>query len=93
MNIGRRIYYDEVTGEIIQETGERSGDVIITTVDQDFIFYSKLSKRVRETVGYLELEFGDYTDDFREGHLVGINTAERTPLFSYPDFNKSQKNS
>ncbi|MBY0014041.1 hypothetical protein [Paenibacillus typhae] len=91
MNIGRRIYYDKVTGDIIQETGERSGDVIITTIDQDFVFCSKLSERVRETVGCLELEFGDYADDFREGQLIRINTAERIPLFSYPEFNNKPK--
>lgn len=88
MNIGRRIYYDKVTGEIIQDTGERSGDVVITTIDQEFVFYSKLSERVRETVGYLELEFGDYIDDFREGQLVLIDTVEGIPLFSYPDFSR-----
>ncbi len=64
MNIGRRIYYDQTTGNVILDTGERSGSVIETTVDQDFEIYKALKERIRETVGIIELEYGQYAEDF-----------------------------
>ncbi|MCL6456723.1 MAG: hypothetical protein K6T85_01830 [Gorillibacterium sp.] len=85
MNIGRRIYYDKETGNIIQDAGERSGDVIETTVYQDFISYLSLAERVPDTVGYVELEYGQYTQDFAEGRLERIDLGTLTPLFSYSD--------
>ena len=34
MQIGRRIYYDKTTGNVILDTGEREGHVVPTTVEQ-----------------------------------------------------------
>lgn len=66
MNIGRRIYYDKATGNVIQDIVERSGDVTETTVEQDFESYVVLSERVPETVGYIELEHGLYAADLNQ---------------------------
>lgn len=77
MEIGMRIYYDIATGNIIVNTGERSGDVVETTREQDFNVYVALSDRVPETVGVMELEYGEYAQDFREcnGYKVNVKKA------------------
>jgi len=87
MNIGRRIYYDLSTGNIIQDTGERSGHVVPTTVEQDFRSYAALAERVPETVGVLELEYGQYAQDFAEcnGFKIDVSGPEPVLVFSYPD--------
>lgn len=85
MEIGRRIYYDKVTGNIIQDTGERAGDVIETTVEQDFAAYAALAERVPDSVGSIQLDYGQYTQDFTEGRLDRIDLETLTPVFSYPD--------
>ena len=85
MQIGRRIYYDKATGNIILDTGERSGDVVETAVEQDFAAYAALAERVPDTVGHVQLQYGEYAQDFMEGRLNRIDLNTLQPVFSYPD--------
>ena len=87
MQIGRRIYYELETGNPILDTGERSGDVIETTIDQDFETFKVLADRVRETVGCLQLEYGQYAQDFAacSGYRVDVSSEPHRLVFSYPD--------
>lgn len=87
MQIGRRIYYELATGNIILDTGERSGDVVETTQEQDFQSYAALAERVPETVGVLELDYGEFASDFAEcnGFMVDVSGSEPALVFSYPD--------
>lgn len=90
MQIGRKLYFELATGNIIQDTGERTGDVIETTREQDFATYAALAQRVPETVGMIQLEYGQYAQDFMEcnGYRVDISGAEPKLVFSYPDPNE-----
>ncbi|GCD83657.1 hypothetical protein PTHTG4_27210 [Parageobacillus thermoglucosidasius] len=83
--IGRKIYYDKATGNVIVDTGEMIGYVQETTIDQDFETYQALKERVRDTVGVIQLEFGQYAQDFAEcsGYRVNPQTLELE--FSYPE--------
>lgn len=87
MQIGRRIYFEKSTGNVIIDTGERSGNVVETTIDHDFSVYAALAARVPETVGVLELEYGQYARDFAacNGYRVDIESDPPQLLFSYPD--------
>lgn len=93
MNIGRKIYYDKATGNVIIDTGERSGDVVETTVEQDFEVYRALNERVPETVGVLQLEYGQYIEDFiaSNGYCVDVSGDEPQIVFTYPDPENSQE--
>lgn len=64
MQIGRKIYYDKLTGNPILDMGERSGSVVETTLDQDFQSYVSLGERVPSTVGVIQLAYGQYADKF-----------------------------
>lgn len=87
MQIGRKIYYDLATGSVIQDTGERSGNVVETTIEQDFAAYAALAERVPETVGVLELEYGERAQDFAacSGYMVDVLGDTPTLIFTYPD--------
>lgn len=87
MEIGRRIFYDIKTGNVIVDTEERQGAVVPTTIEQDTASYTALSERNRETFDVLELPFGKFAQDFAEsnGYRVNVNTGELE--FSYPDPN------
>lgn len=85
MNIGKRIYYEKLTGAIVLDTGERSGSVIETTVEQDFASYTALAERVPATVGMLQLGYGEYAQDFAECNGYRIDTETQEIIFSYPD--------
>ncbi|MBO9596707.1 MAG: hypothetical protein J7559_02625 [Cohnella sp.] len=90
MQIGRRIYYDRSTGNVIVDTGERYGGVIETTIEQDFAAYAALAERVPESTGHLQLEYGQYAQDFMECNGYRVDVSGETPslLFSYPDPNE-----
>lgn len=87
MNIGRKIYFDKISGNVLVETGERSGDVRLTTVEEDFATYSELAKRIPETVGMIQLEYGQYAQDFAESNGYRVNPDTQELEFSYPDPN------
>lgn len=85
MQIGRKLYYDLATGNIIQDTGERSGEVVETTQEQDFAAYRSLAERTPETVGVIELEFGAFREDFGRCNGYRVNIETKEVEFSYPD--------
>ncbi|MED5050671.1 hypothetical protein P9850_02140 [Anoxybacillus rupiensis] len=88
--IGRKIYYDKATGNVIVDTGEMMGAVVETTVDQDFETYQALKERVRDTVGVIQLEFGQYAQDFAECNGYRVNPETLELEFSYPDPNATE---
>lgn len=87
--VGRKIYYDLATGNVIQDTGECAGDVVETTQEQDFATYAALAERVQNTVGVMVLEYGQHAQDFMECNGYSVDISGETPslLFSYPDPN------
>lgn len=86
MRIGAKVYYDKETGNVIQEVGERSGDVVETTTKQDFASYLKLAERVPETVEMIQFEYGIHETDFKAGGIITrIDLVTMEPLFTYPD--------
>jgi hypothetical protein len=87
MKIGRRIYFEIATGNIILDKGEMQGSVVATTVEQDVASFVALSERNRNSFDYLELAFGDHAQDFAECNGYRVNVATKTLEFSYPDPN------
>lgn len=82
--IGRRIYFDVQTGDILVNTGERVGnDITPFTVEYESTIYTKLKDRDRETFDFIELEYGQYAEDFAtcSGYKVDVET--KTLVFSY----------
>lgn len=85
MEIGKRIYYDIITGEIIQIRGQAFGSVHDSSVEEDIVSYKNLSERNKETFDYISLEYGEYERDFQECSGYRINIETRALEFSYPD--------
>lgn len=100
MKIGRRIYFDKATGNVILDTGERQGNVVPTTIEHDIATYKILSEINRETFDHIELEYGQYAQDFAECNGYRVNIEKLTELsedekykaieFSYPDPDSSK---
>lgn len=87
LQIGRRIYYELATGNIIVDTGERMGSVIETTVQQDYESYTTLAERVPATVGMIQLYYGQFAQDFATCNGYRVNPTTQVLEFSYPDPN------
>lgn len=90
MMVARKLYYDKRTGEIISDTGERQGSVAATTTEQDIQAFSALSERNRDTFDVLELEYGQYAQDFAEASSYRVNPEIKELEFSYPDPNEPE---
>lgn len=90
MKIGRKIFYDKNTGEVIVNTGERQGSVIPTTIEQDITVYKSLSERNRNTFDYVQLEYGQYAQDFMECNGYHVDVSTKEILFSYPNPNETE---
>ncbi|KIQ93893.1 hypothetical protein LH47_02043 [Anoxybacillus thermarum] len=88
--VGRKIYYDKMTGNVILDTGEMMGAVIETTIDQDFETYQALKERVRDSVGVIQLEYGQYAEDFAQCNGYRVNPQTLELEFSYPDPNATE---
>lgn len=91
MQIGRKIFYEISTGNIIVDTGERQGSVVSTTIDYDIETFKGLSERNRDTFDVLELPFGAYSQDFAECNGYRVNPQTKKLEFSYPDPNQPEK--
>lgn len=90
MQIGRRIYFDKSTGDVLVDTGNRQGSVTETTVEQDIEVYEELAERVRASYDYINLEYDQYAQDFAESNGYRVNPATKTLVFSYPDPNEPE---
>ena len=87
MQIGRKVYYEKATGNIVFITSEMQGDVIETTTEQDFESYQILNERVPSSVGCIKLEYGEYSQDFHQCNGLNVNLETGLLEFSYPDSN------
>lgn len=88
IKIGRKIYYDKLTGGIILELGECQGYLIETTIEQDFECFIELNQRIPSTVGLIQLEYGQLREEFARcsGYMVDTTKPvidHTTIVFNY----------
>lgn len=87
MGTGHRVFYDLQTGEVLFITPELSHGTG-PTVEEDINKYDFLKNRDRSSFDFIELEYGQYAQDFAECNGVRISLETRTLEFSYPDPNE-----
>lgn len=85
MQIGHKIYYRKASGEVIFKTSEMSGSVLETTTEEDFEFYPQLQGFDQDKVGMLQLEYGQYADDFARAASHYVNPETNQLMFNYQD--------
>lgn len=83
MKIGRRIFFDNRNGDILLDTGEKSGDVTPMLAEMEINTYRKLTNRNRNTFDYIELEYGQYREDFLHATSYRVNPKTKELVFSY----------
>lgn len=83
--IGRKIYYNVITGDVILVISERTGNIVDTTTEQDIDTFKILSELNRELFDVLILPYGAYSQDFSESNGFKVNVETKEIEFSYPD--------
>jgi len=87
MQIGRKIYYELSTGNVITDTGERQGDVVETTEAQDFALYSTLQPYQQSAVGVLQLTFGQDAQNFG-AYPYHVDITQIPPVVAWDTANR-----
>jgi hypothetical protein len=82
MQIGGKIYWRKSTGEVILRIPHSIGGVG-STVDDDFTFYPELIGKDREQVGVIQLEYGQYDEDFASSYAIWVDPETETLKFAY----------
>ena len=84
--IKRRIYFDS-KGFVFFELNLYNE----TSVEKDIEDFKVLSERNRDSFDVLELEYGQYAQDFAECNGYRVNPETKELEFSYPDPNEPEQ--
>lgn len=90
MKIGRKLFYVTSTGLVIKDTGQYTNALINPTIEQEIETFKELSERNRDTFEVIELEYGQYVQDFAECTSYRVNPETKELVFSYPDPNEPE---
>lgn len=69
MDIGRRIFFDGTTGEVLAESGEMSGMGVV-------------ERSTPTGIGYIDLPFGQDADKFSSCYGYHVDVATKTVVFN-----------
>ena len=83
--IGTKIYYCLVTGNIIKIIGDMQGYVKETTFDEDIEIYTELKERNKDTIGLLTFEYGEYPKLSKNATGVMVDLETKELIFSYDE--------
>ena len=87
--IGTKIYYCLLTGNVIKIMGDMQGYVKETTFDEDIEIYTELKERDKETVGLLQFEYGEYPKLSQGSTGVVVDLETKELIFSYEELPES----
>ncbi len=75
--IGRKIYYDRFTGNVLIVTCEIQGEGLVeTTLAEDFQSYIPLQQRTIDSVGVIKLDYGQFSDKFNTSKSYSVDISQ-----------------
>ena len=81
--IGTKIYYCLVTGNVIKVVGDMQGYVRETSFDEDIEIYTELKERDKNSIGLLQLNYGEYPSLSKGATGVSVNLETKWLNFTY----------
>ena len=83
--IGTKIYYCTLSGNVIKIIGDMMGYVRETTFDEDIEIYTELKERDKDTKGLLQFEYGEYPKLSQNASGVMVDLETKELIFSYEE--------
>lgn len=83
--IGTKIYYCLVTGNVIKIIGDMMGYVKETTFNEDIEIYTELKERDKSSIGLLQFEYGEYPKLSKDSTGVMVDLETKELIFSYEE--------
>ena len=83
--IGTKIYYCTITGNVIKVIGDMQGYVRETSFNEDIEIYTELKERDIESIGLLQFEYGEYPKLSQNSTGVMVDLETKELMFSYEE--------
>ena len=83
--IGTKIYYCTITGNVIKVIGDMQGYVRETSFNEDIEIYTELKERDIESIGLLQFEYGEYPKLSQNSTGVMVDLETKELIFSYEE--------
>lgn len=83
--IGTKLYYCLLTGNVIKIIGDCQGYVRETTFDEDYEIYTELKEREKSSIGLLTFEYGEYPKLSQNSTGVMVDLETKELIFSYEE--------
>ncbi|MEC0237765.1 hypothetical protein P4H71_25955 [Paenibacillus kribbensis] len=83
--IGSKVFWRKVSGEVVFVTPESVGDVVVTTAEDDAAFYPQLRDYDFDKLGVIQLRYQQYKQDFEQAAAYWVNPVTQKLEFKYKD--------
>ena len=83
--IGTKIYYCLLTGNVIKIIGDCQGYVKETTFNEDIEIYAELKERDKDSIGLLTFKYGEYPKLSQNSTGVMVDLETKELIFSYDE--------
>ena len=83
--IGTKVYYCLLTGNVIKIIGDMMGYVKETSFDEDIEIYTELKERDKENIGFIQFEYGEYPKLSQNATGVMVDLETKELIFSYDE--------
>ena len=83
--IGTKIYYCTLSGNVIKIIGDMMGYVKETTFDEDIEIYAELKERDINTIGLLQFKYGEYPKLSKDSTGVMVDLDTKELIFGYEE--------
>ena len=83
--IGTKIYYCVLTGNVIKIIGDMQGYVKETSFDEEIEIYTELKERDKDSIGLLTFNYGEYPKLSKGSTGVMVNLETKELIFSYEE--------
>lgn len=83
--IGTKVYYCNLTGNVLLKIEDMQDHVIETSFSEDYEIYTELKERDKNSIGLLQFNYGEYPrlSEGSTGVMVDLETKEL--VFSYDE--------
>ena len=83
--IGTKIYYCLLTGNVIKIIGDMMGYVKETSFNEDIEIYKELKERDRDSIGLLQFNYGEYPKLSKNSTGVVVDLESKELIFTYEE--------
>ena len=83
--IGTKIYYCLLTGNVIKIIGDMQGYVKETSFDEDIEIYTELKERDKDSIGLLQFNYGKYPKLSKNSTGVMVDLESKELIFTYEE--------